>query len=233
MIPWILLDTAAVPGDGGETLRLWRRGDEFSIRLGVAELMNSRLRGSEEALATIPCARLAARAKPRILIGGLGMGFTFRAALGAVGEAEVIVAELSPAVIAWAHGPMAQLFGDSLADPRGKIREGDVRSMMRSECDGFDASLLDVDNGPEAMTRASNESLYGARGLSEARAALKPGGILAVWSSGPDEAFPRRFRKAGFDVEETRMRANGKTKGARHVLWFGTKPNDARATSTR
>ena len=223
MIPWVLLDAAPVPGDA-ETLKLWRRGAEFSIRLGVAELMNSRLRGSEEALATIACARLAGRERPRLLIGGLGMGFTFRAALGALGpDAEVIVAELSPAVIAWARSPMAELFGDSLGDPRANIVATDVGALIRSERSGYDAILLDVDNGPEAMTRASNDGLYDSNGLRAARAALRPGGILAVWSSGPDAQFPKRLKRAGFDVEEKRVHANGKGGGARHVIWFATK----------
>ncbi len=223
MIPWILLDSAQVPGDA-EILKLWRRGAEFSIRLGVNELMNSRLRGSEEALATIACARLGGRERPRLLIGGLGMGFTFRAALGVLrSDAYVVVAELSPAVIAWAKGPMAELFGDSLGDPRANIVASDVGALIQIERSGFDAILLDVDNGPEAMTRASNDGLYDTNGLRAARAALRPGGILAVWSSGPDAHFPKRLKRAGFDVDEIRVHADGKRGGARHVIWFATK----------
>src|ERR1019366_6773557 len=189
MIPWCLIDTASVPGGGGE-LRLMRRGTEFSIRLGPNELMNSRVGGSESALATLACERIRARKQPRLLIGGLGMGFTLRAALTALGgEARVIVAELVPAVLAWARGPMAQVFGESQRDPRVRLREADVGELIRQEPSGFDAILLDVDNGPAGLSRTANDGLYDVAGLSVAHAALRPGGILAVWSSGPDAAF--------------------------------------------
>jgi spermidine synthase len=223
MIPWILLDTAQVPGGGGE-LRLKRRGAEFAIMLDNNELMNSRLSGSEEALATIACERVRGRKAPRILIGGLGMGFTLRAALGALGpDAIIVVAELVPAVVAWARGSMAEVFGDSLSDPRVEIREADVGQLIRSGASGFDAILLDVDNGPEGLTRKANDALYDLRGLSAARAALRPGGVLAVWSSGPHPKFTWRLRKAGFEVEEVRARANGSRGGARHVIWIATR----------
>ena len=151
MIPWEHLDTAVVPGDGDE-LRLMRRGAEYSITTGSTELMNSRLSGSEEALATLAHERLSDVAAPRVLIGGLGMGFTLRAALGVFGpKARIVVAELVPAVIAWARGPLAGLYGDSLADPRGEIREGDVAALI-AEGD-WDAILLDVDNGPRGLSR--------------------------------------------------------------------------------
>jgi spermidine synthase len=223
VIPWILLDTAPVPGGEGE-LRLRRRGAEFSIRLGTVELMNSRLSGSEEALARLSCERIAARPQPRALIGGLGMGFTLRAALGALGpQASIIVAELVPAVVAWARGPMAELFGDSLTDPRVRIEEDDVGRLIRDGRGSYDAILLDVDNGPEALTRGSNDGLYGHDGLRAARAALRPRGVLAVWSCGPDRYFSAALRKAGFRVEEVTARANGKGGGARHVIWLATR----------
>src|SRR5579862_7864867 len=156
MIPWSVLDTAQVPGGGGE-LRLKQRGSEFSIMLDHNELMNSRLSGSEEALATIACEKIRRHKTPRILIGGLGMGFTLRAALAALGsDARIVVAELVPAVVAWAQGPMAEVFGASLTDPRVDIREMDVGVSMRSSPSAFDAILLDVDNGPEGLTRKSN-----------------------------------------------------------------------------
>ena len=168
MIPWSLLDKAQVPGGGGE-LRLMRRGTEFSIRLGHNELMNSRLSGSEEALATIACERIQARNRPQILIGGLGMGFTLRAALAVLGtEARIIVAELVPAVLAWARGSMVEVFGKSLTDPRVSIRESDVGHLIRSGRSTFDAILLDVDNGPEGLTRKGNDALYDLEGLSAA-----------------------------------------------------------------
>ncbi|GLK67875.1 spermidine synthase [Hansschlegelia plantiphila] len=223
MIPWVHLDTAKAPGGGGE-LRLSRRGSEFSIRIGQAELMNSRLSGSEKALATLAFEKISDRARPRMLIGGLGMGFTLGAALEVLpAGASVVVAELVPAVVAWARGPMAEIFGDSLSDPRVTIVEDDVGAVIRAGRGGYDAILLDVDNGPEGMTRASNDGLYGVEGLGDARAALKPGGVLAVWSQGPDKAFGARLFKSGFTTEEHRVRAHRAGKGARHVIWIATK----------
>jgi len=222
MIPWIELDRTALP-QGGE-LRLMRRGPEFSIKLGVAELMTSRLFGSEEALATLAAAKLANRAKLRVLIGGLGMGFTLRAALGAFGaDAKIVVAELVPAVVRWARGPMAELFGGCLDDPRVELVEADVAALIRNAKPLYDAILLDVDNGPEGMTQAANDGLYSLRGLATARAALRPGGVLAVLSQGPDREFAKRFAKAGFAVEDKRVRAGGVHGGARHVIWLGAR----------
>jgi spermidine synthase len=222
MIPWSLLDKAQVPG-GGE-LRLMRRGAEFSIMLGQIELMNSRLSRSEEALATIACDRIRARERPRILIGGLGMGFTLRAALAMLGaEARLIVAELVPPVLAWARGPLAEVFGTSLTDPRVSIREADVGRLIRSGQSTFDAILLDVDNGPQGLTRKANDELYSVEGLSAAHAALHPGGVLAVWSSGPNLNFTRRLRKTGFDVDQVRANANGARGGPRHLIWIATR----------
>lgn len=221
MIPWSLLDKAQVPG-GGE-LRLMRRGTEFSIMLGQNQLMNSRLSGSEEALATLACERIQACPRPQVLIGGLGMGFTLRTALAVLGtEARITVAELVPAVLKWARGSMAEVFGNSLTDPRVSLRESDVGHVIRSGRSKFDAILLDVDNGPEGLTRESNDALYDLEGLSAARATLRPGGILAVWSSGPDLNFTRRLRKTGFEVDEVKVRANGSRGGARHVIWIAT-----------
>lgn len=223
MIPWTLLDTAQIPGGQGE-LRLKRRGPEFSIMLGNIELMNSRLSGSEEALATLSCERIHSRSQPRILIGGLGMGFTLRAALAVLGaKARIVVAELIPAVVAWARGPMAEVFGASLTDPRVSIEEGDVGRLIRSGRSTYDAIVLDVDNGPEGLIREANDGLYYAEGLTAARMALRPGGVLAVWSSGPDRHFTSRLRKAGFRVDEVTVRANGQRGGARHVIWIATR----------
>jgi len=224
MIPWVHIDTAAIPGGEG-TLRLKRRGTEFSIMLGDNELMNSRLSGSEQALATLCCERLSARPAPKFLIGGLGMGFTLRAALEKLGpQAEVVVAELVPAVVAWARGPMSEVFRGSLDDPRVKVREADVGAVIAEARGAWDAILLDVDNGPNGLTRASNDGLYSTDGLRAALAALRPGGLLAVWSSGPDAAFTKRLKSAGFAVEEVGARARGKRGGARHVIWIATKP---------
>ncbi|MFO1134510.1 MAG: spermidine synthase [Rhodoblastus sp.] len=227
MIPWVHIDTADIPGGEG-TLRLKRRGTEFSIMLGDNELMNSRLSGSEQALATLACERLQGRPAPRLLIGGLGMGFTLRAALDKLGpQADVVVAELVPAVVAWARGPMAEVFKGSLDDPRVTIREADVGALIEAGRGGWDAILLDVDNGPDGLTRESNDRLYSAGGLRSAFAALRPGGLLAVWSSGPDAAFTKRLKQAGFAVEEVRARANGKGGGARHVIWIAAKAGRA------
>jgi spermidine synthase len=226
VIPWSLIDTAPVPGTA-EELRLMRRGGEFSIRLGPDELMNSRRGGSEAALATLACERIKARGRAEILIGGLGMGFTLRAALAVLGaEARIVVAELVPAVVAWARGAMADVFGDSLADPRVRIRHADVGLLIRRERSAFDAILLDVDNGPAGLTRSANDGLYDAAGLSAAHAALRPAGVLAVWSSGPDADFTRRLGKTGFGVEEVAARATG-ARGTRHVIWIATRAEAA------
>ena len=224
MIPWLQLDTVSVPGADVQ-LRLMQRGAEFSMRLGPNELMSSRLSGSEEALATLACRRIEAVKSPHILIGGLGMGFTLRAALAVLGsDARIMVAELVPAVIAWARGPMADIFGDSLDDPRASIREADVVDVIRSHDSAFDAILLDVDNGPEGLIRKANDALYDLKGLNAIRRALRPGGVLAVWSSGPNPLFSKRLRAAGFDVNEVAVRATTKRSGSRHVIWFATKP---------
>jgi spermidine synthase len=223
MIPWSQIDTARVPGADVE-LRLMRRGAEFSMMLGQNELMNSRLSGSEEALATLACRRIEAIESPHLLIGGLGMGFTLRAALAVLGtEARVIVAELVSAVIAWARGPIASIFGDSLDDPRASVLNADVVDVIQSHPSAFDAILLDVDNGPEGLVRKANDALYNPKGLKAIRRALRPGGVLAVWSSGPNPAFSKRLRDAGFDVNEVGVRATAKRSGARHVIWFATK----------
>ncbi len=226
MIPRILIDTAAIPGGG--SLRLIRRGDEFSIMSGAIELMNSRLSGSEEALATLAAERLRHVSQPRILIGGLGMGFTLRAALAAFGpEAALTVVELVPAVIAWARGPMAELFAGSLDDARVTLREADVGTVIAAEKAAWDAILLDVDNGPEGLMRTENDALYAYRGLGLARDALRPGGVLAVWSSGVDGDFTQRLKDSGFAVQEVATRASVKRRGARHTIWLATPAAEA------
>jgi spermidine synthase len=223
MIPWVQIDKVTVPGAKVE-LRLMRRGADFSMMLGTNELMNSRLSGSEEALATLTCRRIEALKSPHLLIGGLGMGFTLRAALAVLGpKARIMVAELVPAVIAWARGPMAELFGDSLDDPRTSIREADVIDVIRAHPSAFDAILLDVDNGPEGLIRKANDALYDLNGLKAIHRALRPGGVLAVWSSGPNPAFTKRLRTAGFEVNEVAVRATAKRSGARHLIWFATR----------
>ncbi len=213
------LATANVPG--GAPLRLLRRGDDFLIALDRNELMNSRMSGSEEALAVMSCDRLRAPATAHMLIGGYGMGFTLRAALAALpATARVTVAELVPDIIDWARGPMATLTAGCLDDPRVALDIGDVAALIKRTQSGFDAILLDVDNGPDGLTRADNDRIYSFAGLHAAKAALRPGGVLAIWSAAPDAAFVRRLRDAGFTVEETIVRARSNGKGPRHVIWF-------------
>ncbi|TMJ19373.1 MAG: spermidine synthase [Alphaproteobacteria bacterium] len=217
-----LIDTTDVPG--GEQLRLFRRGADYMIVLDRNELMNSRMSGSEAALAEMSVVRLQGRRAPRLLIGGYGMGFTLRAALAALGkDATVVVAELVPAIIRWARGPMAELTAGCLDDPRVRLIEGDVAAEIGAGRAVYDAILLDVDNGPDGLTRAGNDALYSAAGLAAARGALKPGGLLAIWSAAPDKAFARRLGGSGFAVDEVAVRARANGKGPRHVIWFATR----------
>jgi spermidine synthase len=220
VIRWTKLAVAVAPG--GEDLSLMQRGSEFSIMVGATELMNSRRGGSEIALAVAACERLRDVSAPHVLIGGLGMGFTLRAALAELGaSATITVAELVPEVVSWARGPLAEVFGGSLEDPRLRIIEGDVGEQIRSRSAAYDAIVLDVDNGPDGLVRSANARLYDESGLAAVRGALRPGGVLAVWSASPSAAFVRRLRAAGFDVEEVVGRS-GLRRGARHVVWIAT-----------
>ena len=220
MLPWIELGRAKVPG-GGE-FRLMQRGTEFTIFAGTIGLMSSRQSGSEEAMAKIAAERVGGRPKVKVLIGGLGMGFTLRRTLADFGpDAEIVVAELVPEIAgAWARGPLAEVHGPSLDDPRLKLRIGDVGAVMAGGT--FDAILLDVDNGPEGLSRPGNDALYSHAGIARAKAALKPGGLLAVWSVAPDPHFTKRLQQSGLKVEELKARAHG-GRGARHVIWVATK----------
>ncbi len=221
MTPRELLGVADVPG--GDPLRLFRRGRDFMIVLDRNELMSTRMNGSEIALGTMACDRLAGHPAPHLLIGGYGMGFTLRAVLERLDAAgRVTVAELVPGIIEWARGPMAELTAGCLDDPRVTLRMGDVGDAIRAAPRAYDAILLDVDNGPDGLTRPANDGLYSARGLDEARAALRPGGVLAIWSAAPDPAFARRLARGGFAVDEVRARARDNGKGAHHVIWFAT-----------
>lgn len=226
MIPLQLLDTADLP-DGG-TLRLMRRGEDHFILFGRNELMSSRLKGSEEALASLSCVPLADRADARVLIGGLGMGFTLRAAQKLLNrKARIVVAELVPKIVEWAQGPLAHLFGDSLSDPRLSVRLEDVRASLLQAGgaggDRHDAILLDVDNGPDGLIHLDNDWLYSMAGLRAARDALKPGGALAIWSAYDDPAFTARLSKAGFTVDPVKVRATGGRKGAHHMIWLAVR----------
>ncbi|WP_127144883.1 spermidine synthase [Pelagibacterium montanilacus] len=217
MLAWNELDRARVPE--GDELRLMQRGEEFSIFAGAIELMNSRRGRSEEQLAILAADRIEKIQPARILIGGLGMGFTLRAALGHFPpRSEVIVAELVPEVIAWARGPLAGVHGESLDAPGVSLRQADVANEI-GQSGPFDAILLDVDNGPDGLSRQANDRLYDAKGLAAARAALTPGGVLAIWSAAPDRAFVKRLDQARLAVEEVRVRAGG----ARHIVWLASR----------
>ena len=219
MKPLEWLATATAPD--GEELRLMRRDGDFMIVLDRNELMNSRMSGSEEALATMTAERLGNRAAQRWLIGGYGMGFTLRAALGKLGpQAKVTVAELVPEIVAWARGPMAELTAGCLDDPRVTVVLEDVGDLIARARGTYDAILLDVDNGPDGLVRQANDRLYTPAGLAAAKAALSPGGVLAVWSAAKDAAFARRLPKAGFHVDEITVRARSNGKGAAHTIWF-------------
>jgi len=223
MIPWELIDSAQVPGTGGK-ISLYRRREEFSIRLENCELMNSRVHGSEDALAELACARISARTSPRVLIGGLGMGYTLASALRLLGSgARVEVAELVPSVVEWNRGPLAHLAGHPLEDARVTVLEIDVARMLKDRQRAYDAVLLDVDNGPDGLTRQGNDCLYTLDGLKASFAALRPRGILAVWSAGPDRTFTRRLRQAGFEVQEVQVHARGPRRGGRHTIWIAAK----------
>jgi spermidine synthase len=219
MKPRELIGTAKAPG--GVELRLFRHDGDHVIMVGANELMNSRLGGSEEALAVMTCERLRAGGAPHLLVGGYGMGFTLRAALAVLGTgARVTVAELVPEIIDWARGPMAALTAGCLDDKRVDLVAGDVAGVIGAARKRYDAILLDVDNGPSGLTRADNDQLYSMRGLGRAKAALRPGGVLAIWSAAPDAAFTRRLKDAGFSVDEVSVRARSNGKGPRHVIWF-------------
>ena len=219
MKPRELVGTAKVPG--GVDLRLFRHGDDHMIMVDNNELMSSRVGGSEEALAVMTCERLGDNFNPHLLIGGYGMGFTLRAALKIVGpEAKVTVAELVPEIIDWARGPMTKLTDGCLDDPRVRLVAGDVAAEIKAGAGRYDAILLDVDNGPSGLVRADNDGLYSRRGLAVSKAALRPGGVLAIWSAAPDAAFTRRLKSAGFKVEEVTVRARSNGKGPRHTIWF-------------
>ncbi|MBZ9646667.1 spermidine synthase [Sphingobium sp. 3R8] len=220
-VPVELIDTADLP-DGG-TLRLLRRGDDYSIRFRDTELMGNQVRQSEEALAILTCQRLA-HSDSRILIGGLGMGFTLGAALKALPEtAAITVSELLPAIVEWAKGPLAHLFHDYLTDDRVSLKMGDVHDVIVQETVGYDAILLDVDNGPDGLIHIANERLYCNWGLRAAYAALRPRGILAIWSAYPDDDFVIRLEQARFDVEEVDVAVVIDGEPATHTIWFATR----------
>lgn len=222
MLPRETIATAQIPG--GDTLTLVSHGRDFIIMLGRDELMGTRMQFSEEQLAVLTLDRLSV-AQPRVLVGGYGMGFTYRAALARLGgRGQVVVAEVVPEILDWARGPLAHLTGDTLDDPAGEVVLADVAALIDDAVDGtsprYDAILLDVDNGPDGIVRDGNQRLYSSRGLARTRAALNPGGVLAVWSAAPDNRFTARLREAGYAVEVETVRARPNNKGPRHTIWF-------------
>jgi spermidine synthase len=223
MVPWILLGRAKTP-DGQSEMKLMRRGDEFVIRVQGHELMNSRTHGSEEILAELSCANLPDKLSPRVLIGGLGMGFTLAAANRVLPEKAIIeVAELVEEVALWNRGPLGPLAGHPLDDKRVRLHIEDVRVVLKPAQARFDAVILDIDNGPTQLTQVSNQGLYGKKGLSTIATALKPGGTLSVWSAQPDERFTERLQECGFSVtvEQVRARAGA---GSTHTIWLAVNP---------
>jgi spermidine synthase len=216
------IGTATIPGNGTR-LRLLQRNEEFSIKIAgtTGELMNSRVHGSEDALATLACERIANQPSPRVLIGGLGMGFTLAAALASLGDdAQVTVAELVPEVETWNRGPLGAAAGNPLNDRRARVHIGDVADILKTSDGQWDAILLDVDNGPEGLTRKENNWIYSPAGIAAAQKALRPDGVLAYWSAGPEHAFTERLRSAGFSVEPVTVRGLRPGKGAYHVIWL-------------
>lgn len=220
MSQWELLDTGQIPGNSGE-MQLHQRGNEFSISVvGGGVLMSTMAHGSEDALAEVACKIVADRPQPRVLIGGLGMGFTLAAALRHLGaNAEVVVAELVPAVVKWNRGALGAHAGHPLQDARTTVREGDVAKILKAERRAYDAILLDVDNGPEGFTRKKNDWLYTIDGLTGAYSALRPMGLLAVWSAGPSRDFTERLHKVGFEVKQSRVWEHD-NKGDLHTIWL-------------
>ena len=221
MIPWTLLAKGQAPGNGVE-LRLYQRDTEFSIKAGKYELMNSHVHGSEVALAQLACQKITNHPRARVLIGGLGMGYTVRSALDGLGAtAQVVVAELVSDVVQWNREFLAELAFSPLDDNRVTIHEADVAQMIKTAKDDYDAILLDVDNGPQSLTLKDNDWLYSLEGLVKSFAALRPKGVLAIWSPGRDPAFAQRLRKTGFEVDEVEVRARGRGKGgAHHIVWI-------------
>jgi len=223
--PWELLGQTTTPD--GSDMALTRRDSEYVILVGGRSLMSSRMHGSEEALATLACRRLRTVDEPCVLVGGLGLGFTLRATLDLLPpHASVVVAELVPAVVEWNRGPLGPLAGHPLADKRVTIEVGDVAATLRASRNRFDAVLLDVDNGPAALTASDNAGLYDDRGLAAARAALKVGGVLAIWSAGEHRKFEQRLRYGRFTVDVARVRGRLKKGGPRHTIFLGYKSQE-------
>ncbi len=219
---WTLLGEAKIPGTE-KFIYLYQGKDDFSIKLARGqELMNTRKHGSEDALGELPCKRLKDPANAKVLIGGLGMGFTLAAVLRSVGPgAEVTVAELVPEVVEWNRGPLGEYSGRPLEDTRSRVHVGDVVRLLQQSTHRFDVIALDIDNGPEGLTRTSNNWLYSLMGVAAAQKALRPGGVLAYWSAAPDDDFHDLLKSCGLLVDQVRVFAHGK-KGTKHTLWLAS-----------
>ena len=227
---WKFIESGPIPGTE-DSLGLYQRDDEFEIRIDTRQLMNTRLHGSEDALADLAFDRLGNVAKSRTLVGGLGMGFTLAAAVRRTDkDGMVCVAELVPSVVDWNRRYVGGAAGFPLSDSRASVHAGDVSELIRDADPLWHAILLDVDNGPTSLTRSTNQWLYTHQGLEAAHNALMPNGVLSVWSANPDRSFTRRFERAGFDVEQVEVRARGKQGGRRHTIWVGRRKarNDSR-----
>lgn len=225
MKPRELLAESTTPD--GAPITLTREAEAFVVRVSGVPLMSSRVHGSEDAMAEVGCAAMRARPAARVLVGGLGMGFTLRATLDVLGDdAEVVVSELLPVVVDWNRGPLADLASRPLEDPRVRLVVGHIAELTRrSPRRSFDALLLDVDNGPEAFTVASNAWLYSRDGIDALRALLRPSGVLVVWSATQSTRFERDLRAAGLASEVVPVRARGAIrKGSRHLLYVGRAP---------
>nr|WP_297348541.1 hypothetical protein [uncultured Glaciecola sp.] len=224
MIPWVQLGKAQIPNNGGE-LTFSQRDAEFSIRLsGIrGELMNSRVYNSEKELSQMGCEHITSATTAHVLVGGLGMGFTLSEALRMVSnKSQVTVAELIPEVVEWNRGPLGKCANDPLHDPRTKIHMGDVKELLTTQQPTFDAILLDVDNGPEGLTHSDNNWIYSLKGLQDIYKVLRPKGMLAIWSAGPDYLFTVRLKKAGYEVS-TRIARARKGKGSKHTIFLARK----------
>jgi len=225
MTPWEVLGESRTRD--GNAICLTRRGRDYLILVDGKPLMGSDMKGSEQALATYACERAKDLEEPTVLVGGLGMGFTLRAAVDLMpAGGTVVVAELIDAVVEWNRGVLGSLAGKPLEDRRVRLELGDVAVLLRRSLGAFDAIMLDVDNGPTAFTESANESLYGNEGILTARAALKPGGVLAVWSAWDDRKFEHRLRYHGFEVEVHHVRARLKGGGPPHTIFVGMLPSE-------
>ncbi len=223
MIPWKFLGSTITPDNKSE-LKLYQRDSEYSIRVNGQELMNSRMYGSEKKLAELSCREISNRKKPSVLIGGLGMGYTLSEALKFLNsDGEVTISELVPEVVEWNRKVLGHLADFPLDDPRVKVLIEDVVEVIKNRKSAYDAILLDVDNGPDGLTQEGNENLYSFAGLSMIKKALKPGGVVAIWSASPDKGFSNRLKKSSFHVDEKKVRARSNKKGAFHTIWIAKK----------